>query len=428
MKRLLVAVQLVHIKNASSSNTRRYLRQRADDTAHKLTFARSDHYMWSGGFCTTDNDCHTKLRTRAPSSTSTASIGSSLCGCYATSITSPLDECQGEYEKECAMAACFVNSCFNFEAYCSSDKGICELRYTEEAIFPRAELMTELKASPEVNDTMNLKHEGQAVVFTPEESQDIEKSRSDEALDQTSDDPDNFLNLEHNGYPVVFAIEAKDEEEATDEAEETIIMANFEWIDPDPSENKPAVDLFAEDDADDDGHTDFSWITLKEDAKGFDDFESSMSMDKVISVDYSWIEKVDESEKDMNNVSKVLWIRATGKSSKSTKSPTSSGKSTKKSSSPTSYSGKSSKTSPYSGKSAKSLVNVQTEVHNPFTYDKHTDDGTDFSWVTEDDAESLVDVETSLSMIAAVGIPLPMSLSMGTNVDYDTNFTWIELV
>ena len=216
--------------------------------------------------------------------------------------------------------------------------------------------------------------------------------------------------------------------------EETNTTTKFEWIHSKPLEKTPTVDWFTEEDAADDGHTNnFSWITLKEDEEAFDDYELSMSMDKAIDVDYSWIEEVDEPEVDLNEIS---WIRAVGKSSKSsysgksTKSPTYSGKSSKNSSSPALYSGKSSKSSSYSGKSSKSVVNFQTEVNGQFTNDLHTDDGhTDFSWVTEDDLASLVDIEVSLSMIAAVEISLPMSLSMENDKDYaDTDFTWIELV
>ena len=80
------------------------------------------------GSCTSDNECTAIVRSRLPSE---SNVGVNLCDCYATSSSSPFDECEGESDETCAIAKC-MNSCGEMEAYCffspDSANGTCVLR------------------------------------------------------------------------------------------------------------------------------------------------------------------------------------------------------------------------------------------------------------------------------------------------------------
>ena len=258
--------------------------------------------MWSGGLCSHDSDCHPKIRTRVPSSAE--EIGTSLCGCYATSVIDPLDECQGEFESGCAIAACFVNSCFDMEAFCSVEKGICELRSPE--IFTIHDTFTwdeetEVTSRDEDDGTFVLKHDGHEVVFT------LDNGETTPTVDVPPEEQNNdtvvVINAEDE-TKVIF-IDAPEEEISENNAlsmSMVLVQHNlaFEW---DDSETK--LDSQKEHEQEttvpDDGHTDFSWVTLEEDDDRNDDdvaLEISMSMPEEISVDYTWIES-DESDDDV---------------------------------------------------------------------------------------------------------------------------------
>lgn len=86
--------------------------------------------------CTTNSDCYPKLRVQVPSSNSLVVV--SICGCYATSISNPFDECQGD-SAECVVAGCFPNSCDGISAFC--DGGICVLQ-DESSVSGLADIMS----------------------------------------------------------------------------------------------------------------------------------------------------------------------------------------------------------------------------------------------------------------------------------------------
>lgn len=81
-------------------------------------------YTWAAT-CTTSAECYPKLRVELPSSEDPIGVG--ICGCYANSMSAPLDECQ--QEQECAIAGCFHNSCDGTIAVC--EEGVCILQMSE---------------------------------------------------------------------------------------------------------------------------------------------------------------------------------------------------------------------------------------------------------------------------------------------------------
>eukprot|EP00804_Cyclotella_cryptica_P008760 CCRYP_018467-RA/>CCRYP_018467-RA protein AED:0.04 eAED:0.09 QI:305/1/0.5/1/1/1/2/0/723 len=83
------------------------------------------NYTWSGGRCSTNDDCYPKVRERVPGLSET--IGVTTCECYANSYVDPLDECQGESDMTCPIAGCMENQCEGATAYCSQEDGICLL-------------------------------------------------------------------------------------------------------------------------------------------------------------------------------------------------------------------------------------------------------------------------------------------------------------
>lgn len=93
-------------------------------TATNLETATPASYTWAAT-CTTSAECYPKLRVELPSSEDPIGVG--ICGCYANSISAPLDECQ--QEQECAIAGCFHNSCDGTIAVC--EEGVCILQMSE---------------------------------------------------------------------------------------------------------------------------------------------------------------------------------------------------------------------------------------------------------------------------------------------------------
>ena len=79
------------------------------------------------GMCTNDEECTAMVRSQSPTQ---SKEGVDLCDCYASSSTSPFDECEGQ-EMDCMMAKC-MDSCAGFEGYCmlpaDSNDGTCDLR------------------------------------------------------------------------------------------------------------------------------------------------------------------------------------------------------------------------------------------------------------------------------------------------------------
>jgi hypothetical protein len=119
-----IAIEIVTLPTASSTDS-----QLAAGTTTEIatlpattsvTSSLLDEYTPT---CTTNSDCYPKLRVQVPPS-SDSLIGVSICGCYATSIINPFDECQGN-TLDCSVAGCFRNSCDGTSAFC--DDGVCVL-------------------------------------------------------------------------------------------------------------------------------------------------------------------------------------------------------------------------------------------------------------------------------------------------------------
>lgn len=102
----------------------------------------STEYSWSGGICTTDDDCFASNRQRSPSLTEIIGVGT--CECYGNSYFDPLDECQGESDATCSIARCVENPCDGVRAYCSVEEMICLLdaAATETVVEPSATATT----------------------------------------------------------------------------------------------------------------------------------------------------------------------------------------------------------------------------------------------------------------------------------------------
>ena len=299
----LPTLLIAYIQSTSASPPRKYLRQKADASAHTLTFTPTPHYMWSGGLCSKDTDCHPKIRTRVPSSIQT--IQTPLCGCYATSIVDPLEECQGEFESGCDVAACFVNSCFGLEAYCSLEKGVCELKSPEIfTIHDAVSWEEEGDASSEEGDgTFLLKHDGHEIVFTLE--QETAEPTAPVVEVQPAEQTDTVV-MKHapDETKVIFDTDTSEmSEEEISENEFSMSMTleqhnlTFQW---DDSDTKIDLQHEVETTVPKDGHTDFSWVTLEEDDDSNDDaiLEISMSMFDERSVDYTWIESEEGDDDD----------------------------------------------------------------------------------------------------------------------------------
>lgn len=95
-------------------------------TPATISVDTSKEYVWSGGLCTSNEDCHPKVREHVPGD-GFETIGVELCECYANSNVDVLDECQGR--DLCAITGCFENSCRGISTYCS-ESGFCMLDNT----------------------------------------------------------------------------------------------------------------------------------------------------------------------------------------------------------------------------------------------------------------------------------------------------------
>lgn len=96
-------------------------------TPAAISVDEAAEYVWSGGLCTSNEDCYPKIRELVPGS-GVETIGVNLCGCYANSRVDSFDECQGE--EPCVIAGCYENPCSGRSAYCS-ESGLCMLRQQE---------------------------------------------------------------------------------------------------------------------------------------------------------------------------------------------------------------------------------------------------------------------------------------------------------
>lgn len=82
-------------------------------------------WVWVGQ-CKEDADCVPTLRSRVP--TLSDKSGVDMCECYANTVDSPFDECEGESDMTCPIAGCAENACARLEAVC--EVGVCELKET----------------------------------------------------------------------------------------------------------------------------------------------------------------------------------------------------------------------------------------------------------------------------------------------------------